>query len=136
MQKMILLALFAANANAAIYKCEVDGVATYSQTPCAQDAETVQVNVTGRSATSPDVDVVEQCFNYLKRSMNWKDPESLRLQNHFKKWETDKSGARHILVLELNAKNGYGAYGGATYEQCFINHSGDALSTVQHYINN
>lgn len=60
MKRILLLALFAGSANAAIYKCEVDGVTTYSQTPCADDAQvtdysreiTEQPVVTAQGATA------------------------------------------------------------------------------------
>lgn len=136
MKRILLLALLAGSANAAIYKCEVDGVTTYSQVPCAEDAETVTVNVAGVSAPASIDDVVQQCFNYVKRTKSWKDPESLRLQSHHKRWDSDKSGARHVMILEVYAKNSFGAYDGANYERCFLNHSGDGLSEVQRYINN
>lgn len=136
MKRILLLALVACSANAAIYKCEVDGVTTYSQTPCADDAETVTVNVTGRSAAVSKEDVVQQCFNYIKRTKSWKDPESLRLDGYYTKWESDKSGARNVMMITVYAKNSFGAYDGANYERCFLNHSGDGLSKIQHYINN
>lgn len=135
MKRILLLALFACSANAAIYKCEVDGLTTYSQVPCAEDAETVTVNVVGRSAAVSTVDVVQQCFNYIKNSKSWKDPESLRLDGYFTRWESDKSGARNIMMIKIYAKNSYGGYDGANYERCFLNHSGDALSKIQRYIN-
>lgn len=136
MKRILLLAMFAGSANAAIYKCQVNGVDTYSQVPCAEDAETVTVNVTGRSAAVSTDNVVQQCFEHVKNTKSWKDPESLRLQSHYTKWESDKSGARHVMILEVSAKNSFGAYDGANYEQCFLNHSGDGLSKIQHYINN
>ncbi|MEW5683001.1 MAG: DUF4124 domain-containing protein [Pseudomonadota bacterium] len=39
MKRILLLALVVCSTNANIFKCEVNGVTTYSQVPCAEDAE-------------------------------------------------------------------------------------------------
>ena len=43
------LSLFSSYGQAAIYKCEVDGVHTYSQFPCSDTAEKIEVEVIGNS---------------------------------------------------------------------------------------
>ncbi|MFO7593436.1 MAG: hypothetical protein R6X15_05255 [Pseudomonadota bacterium] len=42
--------LFTGTANAAIYKCQVDGKTVFSQTPCAADAEEYQVDYIRQNA--------------------------------------------------------------------------------------
>lgn len=130
-------AFMAFNTNAQVYKCEQDGTTVFSQVPCSEDAEEIEVKTI--AATTPERtkdEVAQLCLEYLRRSAGWKDPESLRLYSYYTKWESDKSGARHVMVLEIGAKNSYGAYDGSNYKNCFLNHSGTELSTIQRYINN
>ncbi|WNO60890.1 DUF4124 domain-containing protein [Rheinheimera sp. MMS21-TC3] len=134
MKYLILLALLSFNAQASVYKCEINGVVTYSQTPCADDAELINVNVSSVSGSSSFNDVEAKCLAYLKRTKSWKDQESVRIENSFKTWEPDSSGVRHVLNVAINAKNSYGAYAGTEMHKCFLNHSGDDLSKIQRYI--
>lgn len=134
---LLLSALFVTNATAQVYKCEQDGTTVFSQVPCSDEAEEIEVKTT--AATTPERtkdEVAQLCLEYLRHSVNWKDPESLRLYGFYTTWESDKSGARHIMRLRIAAKNSYGAYDGAEYKTCFLNHSGTELSTIQRYINN
>ena len=134
MKHLILAAVMALPVSAQVYKCESEGKTTYSQVPCAEDAEAIDVKAAGPSAMAKSGDVEQACLNYLKLAKSWKDPDSVRVEGSYKTWDSDKSGARHILNIRLNAKNSYGAYGGAETFRCFLNHSGDALSTVQRFI--
>jgi hypothetical protein len=79
--------------------------------------------------------LLQACLHLITRTSGFKDPESVRLEGHYDKWESDKSGARHVMVLMINAKNSYGGYGGAEPFNCFINHAGDGLNNVQRYVN-
>lgn len=56
-------------------------------------------------------------------------PESVKVVNHFMRWKQDESGTRQLLVLEAKAKNGYGAYYGTTFSECFLDHNDTGLST-------
>ncbi len=138
--KWILFAAmcFACSSQAEIYKCTADGVDTYSQDPCAEDAQ--PITVTPPSKLSSDADttnesaLVEKCVSYFKRFGGFKDPDSIRVDGHFFDWLQDDSGARRVLQLKINAKNSYGGYGGAEFYPCFLNHSGTKLSDNQRLI--
>lgn len=136
MKRILLFALImSAQLNAAqVYKCTVNGVITFSDQPCSADAQIVKVQ-SGKSDTKANPSqLVNQCLKQVKQTRSWKDPESVKVVNHFKRWEQDDSGARQLLVLEVKAKNGYGAYDGTTFSECFLDHNGTGLSTIQHFV--
>ncbi|PHI35960.1 DUF4124 domain-containing protein [Pseudoalteromonas sp. GCY] len=114
-----------------VYKCDVDGVITYSDRPCAKDAEKVKVRSNAPSTRPSPDKLVEECLAYVKENRAWKDPDSVQLVSYRKIWTHDSSGARQVLRLEVKAKNSYGAYDGTTHSSCFLNHSGTGLSSVQ-----
>ena len=134
---LLIAAGLAFTTHAEIFKCEVDGKTTFSQMPCSDDAQVVTVIPPQKinSGGLNQYDVVQACLKLVSSTAGFKDAESVRLEGHYDKWESDKSGARHVIVLIINAKNGYGGYGGAKPFNCFINHAGDGLSNVQRYIN-
>ena len=130
-----LLALCALPIHAKIYQCIVDDVPTFSQTPCAPDAKELHLKVT----KAPDTqgvsnDILQQCAELAKNS-GWRDPDSFMVVSHEKQWRNDASGARLVLAMQVNAKNGYGGYGKAKPFNCFLNHSGTGLSNVQRWVN-
>ncbi|KAA1165778.1 DUF4124 domain-containing protein [Pseudoalteromonas fuliginea] len=136
MKRILLFALIiSAQLNAAqVYKCTVNGVITFSDQPCSADAQIVKVQSGKSNATANPSQLVNQCLKQVKQTRSWKDPESVKVVNHFKRWEQDDSGARQLLVLEVKAKNGYGAYDGTTFSECFLDHNGTGLSTIQHFV--
>ncbi len=117
-----------------VYQCTVDGVSTFSQIPCDDKYEKIEVdNYSGRETSQTEMNGAKQeCFNLHME--NFKDPESVRIEGSKRIWTTDNSGGRQVLILELNAKNTDGAYGGSKPYRCFLNHSGDKLSKVQYLI--
>lgn len=136
MKRILLFALImSAQLNAAqVYKCTVNGVITFSDQPCSADAQIVKVQSGKSNTTTNPSQLVNQCLKQVKQTRSWKDPESVKVVNHFKRWEQDDSGARQLLVLEVKAKNGYGAYDGTTFSECFLDHNGTGLSTIQHFV--
>lgn len=136
MKRILLFALImSAQLNAAqVYKCTVNDVITFSDQPCSADAQIVKVQSGKSNATANPSQLVNQCLKQVKQTRSWKDPESVKVVSHFKRWEQDDSGARQLLVLEVKAKNGYGAYDGTTFSECFLDHNGTGLSTVQHFV--
>ncbi|QSX38606.1 DUF4124 domain-containing protein [Shewanella sedimentimangrovi] len=130
---IILVALLSAPlAHAAIYKCTIDGVETYSQLPCADDAEPIAVREqTPGSGGGDQKGVLGACLAYIKTHYSYKDPESIRLEKYSFDWVADKSGPRRVISMWINAKNSYGAYAGSDVKICFVNHSGTALSETQ-----
>ncbi|EGI72957.1 hypothetical protein PH505_ba00260 [Pseudoalteromonas distincta] len=133
---LALLALCALPIHAKIYQCIVDDVPTFSQTPCAPDAKELHLKIT----KAPDTqgvsnDILQQCTELAKNSGGWRDPNSFMVVSHEKQWRNDASGARLVLAMQVNAKNGYGGYGDSKPFNCFLNHSGTGLSTVQRWVN-
>ncbi|KZK66695.1 hypothetical protein A1L58_04590 [Shewanella baltica] len=143
MIKWILLASFVAlhstNVNAEIYKCTIDGVESYSQDPCADDAQLITVTPPAKLHSDKDTlsmdELLEQCTAVLKRSATFKDPDSVQVLSYKPDWVSDKSGVRRVLMMEINAKNGYGGYNGGEFFPCYLNHSGTKLSDHQFLIN-
>lgn len=132
----ILLGVVTFSLQASIYKCTVNGVETFSQVPCAEDAMPINVNPPAKisSDTINEAELIEQCVAYLKRAGDFKDPDSIKIEGHFFDWLQDDSGARRVLQLKINAKNSYGAYAGGEYRPCFLNYSGTKLSDHQRLI--
>lgn len=62
---------------------------------------------------------IKMCVDYAKEQYQWKDKESVRADSA--EWSKDGGGPKGgILILQLNAKNGYGAYGGSNWTSCLI----------------
>lgn len=130
-----LVALLSTNANADIYKCTTNGVDTYSQLPCAEDAQPITITAptklhTGENTVNED-ELVSQCVEVLKHYAGFKDPDSVKVEGHFFDWLQDDSGARRVLQIKINAKNSYGAYAGGEFYPCFLNYTGTKLSDNQ-----
>ncbi|QRK80161.1 DUF4124 domain-containing protein [Shewanella sp. LZH-2] len=131
-----IVLLCSASVNAEIYKCTVGGVETFSQVPCAEDAQPISVTPPAKlsSDTANEAELIDQCVAYFKRAGDFKDPDSIKVEGHFFDWLQDDSGARRVLQLKINAKNSYGAYAGGEYHPCFLNYSGTKLSENQRLI--
>lgn len=136
----LLLGFASLSVSAAVYKCTVNGVDTYSQDPCGEDAQPINISPppkinSDRDGQSLDA-LAEECIAYFKRAGDFKDPESIQVNGYFLDWLQDDSGARRVLQMDINAKNSYGGYGGAEWYPCFLNHSGTKLSEHQYKIFN
>jgi len=119
-----------------VYQCTVDGVSTFSQTPCDDQYNKVEVFNTSGNGTSQleQRNSQKDCVNHIKKTHAFSDPESVRVESSKKIWMTDTSGARQVLILQLNAKDKTGEYEGAKSYKCFLNHEGTKLSKVQYLI--
>jgi len=114
-----------------VFKCDVDGVITFSQVECGEEAEKVRVDVTKAPKLDKDA-VFKQCVSYLIAQL--KDPDSARVGGSKTRWDNDKSGARRILSISINAKNSYGGYGGSRFMDCYVDHSGQHMSKIQYLV--
>jgi len=132
----ILLGVVTFSLQASIYKCTVNGVDTYSQVPCAEDAQSISVIPPAKlsSDTANEAELIDQCVAYFKRTGDFKDPDSIKVEGHYLDWLQDDSGARRVLQLKINAKNSYGAYAGGEYRPCFLNYNGTKMSDHQKLI--
>jgi Ni/Co efflux regulator RcnB len=66
---------------------------------------------------APSKAQIKMCVDYAKKKYSWKDKESVRSDSA--KWDDDGS-FYPALILQLNAKNGYGAYAGSGRASCSI----------------
>lgn len=128
--------LCCASVQAEIYKCSIDGVDTFSQVPCAEDAKPIIVTPPARlsSDTVSAAELIDQCVAYFKRAGDFKDPDSIKVEGHYLDWLQDDSGARRVLQIKVNAKNSYGAYTGGEYRPCFLNYNGTKMTEHQKLI--
>lgn len=119
-----------------VFKCEANGVTTFSQTACDDQYKKVDIYNNSGSTTDESTaqNVIEQCVGVIKANSNFKDPQSIRIESNFTKWESDTSGARRILMVEIAAKNGYGAYDGSKHYPCYLSQDGNRLSNVQYLV--
>ncbi|MDP5459890.1 DUF4124 domain-containing protein [Alishewanella sp. SMS8] len=128
-------ALLLLTASSTFYKCDLNGLVVYSQQPCPANAVEQLVQAPAQQPKAADTNVETLCLNYLRQNENWKDRDSLKVEGARTTWVNDYSGARRVLILEINAKNSYGAYSGAKPFSCYLNHNGSGLSEIQHKIN-
>ena len=61
---------------------------------------------------------IAQCVELAKNEYVWKDKESVRSDEA--RWEGPSDNGSRIMSLAINAKNTYGAYGGAKYAFCLF----------------
>lgn len=130
---LVIFLSFSAHSSS-VYKCTVNGVTTFSQTPCDDQFETIDVDSSSGKSQSKAVEeaVQKECLAYHKPKFEL--PHTLELISANKVWVNDSSGARQVLILELNALDKYGAYIGVKPYKCFLNHDGSTLSKVQYLI--
>ena len=130
---LVILLSFSAHGSS-VYKCTVNGVTTFSQTPCDDQFETIDVDSSsGKSQSKADEEAVQkECLAYHKPKFDL--PSTIELVSAKKVWINDSSGARQVLILDLNARDKYGAFTGAKPYKCFLNHDGSTLSKVQYLI--
>lgn len=121
---------------AAVYKCTEGGVTKFSQTPCGEDYQEVQVSAS-KDATlgsGAEGDLVNQCLAKVRGKRLWKHPDTLKVVHHWRAWREDSSGRRHMLYLSVKAKNDFGMEK-TRIEHCFLNHAGTHLSSIQRFVN-
>ncbi|WP_306523274.1 DUF4124 domain-containing protein [Rheinheimera sp.] len=105
-------------AQAAVYKCEKDGVTTFSQTPCGQDAQTTDYTTVGQERQAKPAVVVKKDHNEVDRYIQQRQLKR-QIQKVIKKKE-DKIAQRNsemnaIRDKQMTAKNNDVA--GASYLQ-------------------
>lgn len=95
---------------------------TFSQTPCGENAKE-QALLDGD--TSPSNGYISVCFDDAKKRYQFKDPESLRIESSTKPVAKviDYAGVKlmaYEVIIYINGKNSYGAYGGAEPYLCHL----------------
>lgn len=123
-----------------VNKCPgTDGKPVYQQAPCGpqgggekldiptpkmDSAQRIKMKLSGkptdvRKATSEET---QTCLSFLKIINKYKDQESVRTEGdvYFSKYANGNSA----LILDVNAKNSYGAYAGPKTHTCIFNEKG------------
>lgn len=105
-------------AQAAVYKCEKDGVTTFSQTPCGQDAQTTDYTTVGQQRQAKPTVVVKKDHNEVDNYIQQRQLKR-KIQQVIQKKE-DKIAQRNsemnaIRDKQMTAKNNDVA--GASYLQ-------------------
>ena len=105
---------------AAVYKCEKDGVTTFSQTPCGDDAETTNYTTVGQGTNQPDTSSVttskdpNEVDKYIKQRQLGRQVKKIEQEKLQKIAERNKA-MNAIRDKQMTAKNNDVA--GATYLQ-------------------
>lgn len=90
-----------------------------SQKPTRQTQTDSRIAIKTTNAP-PTKAQIQACVDYAKENYAWKDKESVRADSA--KWGESGGGSKGgVLVLELNAKNSYGAYSGTNTAVCQLN---------------
>lgn len=124
-----------------VYKCTTEQGTTFSQTPCDDQYEKVDIdNSSGSVANEATIEKLETaCLDLVKSKGTFQDPDSARIQKSKKEWLSDKSGARQVLVVDViskeSNKEGLFGYGRPQSHSCYLNHDGTQLSKVQYLVN-
>lgn len=71
------------------------------------------------------------CLRHVLNTHAFKDPESVRVEGSELAWKVDDAIPRYVILVNVNAKNSWGAYTGAKPYQCFLSEDGLRLSDVQ-----
>ena len=71
------------------------------------------------------------CLRHILDTHSFKDPDSVRLEGAKYGWVVNDSLPRYAILLDINAKNSWGAYAGAKQYRCFLSEDGQRLNDVQ-----
>ncbi|ADC64069.1 DUF4124 domain-containing protein [Allochromatium vinosum] len=123
---LIAVMLATSGAQAQVYKCAdpITGETVYSQTQCATEAKTVNIQdiqATPTVAIAENDALARRCAN----SIQFKDPDSVRIEKVGAMSATviDYAGSRivaNVLHVWINARNSYGGYTGSKMYYCYL----------------
>ncbi len=130
LKKMMIFTLFGllpAIVFAEVHKCPgPDGKVLYQEKPCADGGGTPLNINTGKQAPSPKEEPTEtrkatqeettECLKSIKGGVAYKDPESVRIEGDA--YRVLYADGHTVVLMEVNAKNSYGAYAGAKAAMC------------------
>lgn len=120
----VVLAIFAASANAAAYKCKnAEGQTTFSDKPCGAEAQKMVIVGAGKGIPAqPDINLINACVAHLKSKKSYADPGSVQAEVRNIRWVAVKDvGALELLEVSVSSKNEEGVYAGAGIERCLVN---------------
>lgn len=95
-----------------VFKCTVDGVTTFSQTPCDDKYETIDVDVSSGTPEHRNISARTQqlCLEVILAEEGNMHPKSARVTKSETQWLTDKSGARQVMTLYIYDERGSQQY--------------------------
>ncbi|WP_221800487.1 DUF4124 domain-containing protein [Oceanobacter mangrovi] len=71
------------------------------------------------------------CLQHVLDTHSFKDPDSVRIEGVKYAWLANGSLPRYAILLDVNAKNSWGAYVGAEQYRCYLSEDGQRLSGAQ-----
>lgn len=71
------------------------------------------------------------CLRHVLDTHSFKDPDSVKVEGAKYGWVVNDSLPRYAILLDINAKNSWGAYAGAKQYRCFLSEDGQRLSDLQ-----
>lgn len=138
---IIVLGLSTAQAWAQmVNKCPgPDGKPVYQQMPCSPQgggeklniptpkmdaSQRISIKLSGdiKSVRQATPEEIQACLSFLKIVYKYKDPDSIKLEGNAN--ISLYSNGNYVLILNVNAKNSYGAYAGAELHMCIFNEKG------------
>lgn len=134
MNKMLMVFLFVIYSQATMagtaYRCGN----VFSQTPCGENAKE-QALYKGSADASDDF--ISVCLGEAKKRIQFKDPESLRVESSSKPTAKviDYADAKimvYEVVVNINGKNSYGAYNGAEPYICHLSQDKKRVLNILH----
>jgi len=128
-----LLLIFSCSAQAGtLYRCGN----TFSQIPCGDNAQAVQVAGSDSAKNSVPAELARHvCINDLKKWVPFPDPESVKVESISRGTPEiiEYAGAKLMARrydLKVNARNGYGGYTGAQNFSCFASEDNQRILKV------
>ena len=140
---LVLVLLFSdmSRVNAqSVFKCKVNGVTTFSQTPCDDQYQEIEVDVSSATPESQfKLDKLQaQCLDVIVERHPYIDVKSARITSNKVTWLNDRSGARQVMTLTVVDSKSFaekdGSFTGPKSYQCFLNHDGTKPSRIQNLV--
>lgn len=113
--------------------CTYSGV-SYEAVECIPEAKSSPEHrvVPGEQA---DQDVISRCTAAIVSGINWKDPQSVRIESvdpmTLEKINYNDQEPAYQLPMWVNAKNSFGAYGGKKKYWCYLNQYDKSIIRVE-----
>lgn len=137
---MLVALLFAPVIAHAGYKCTKDGRTFYSESPWCEDSRGVVGSIpqSSENAGIPEAEMESGralCGSRATDNIVWKDRESVRIEGIYGGdfaiiTHAGRKTVTRKYVVMVNAKNSFGAYGGASPIFCYTSQDGGTIISV------
>jgi hypothetical protein len=123
----------------ALYKCTdaTTGATTYSQTQCPEArVDVIEVQSTAPTPLASNQDLAQRCTQ--STLVEFKDPDSVQILavGRLTAEVIDYANTRliaNVLPIQINARNSYGGYVGATWYKCYISQNDKKVLAMSKY---